>query len=99
MLQIEKLKKQAADKDAELLRLLELTPAKMWNTDLDNFLEEYKVRTCSPLQRIARSRLPTVVLPVLGEQGHRAGPGRKEEQAQATHARSNDEEGSQEGEL
>ncbi|KIP02564.1 hypothetical protein PHLGIDRAFT_37839 [Phlebiopsis gigantea 11061_1 CR5-6] len=40
---IEKLKKQAADKDAELLRLLELTPARMWNTDLDSFLEEYKL--------------------------------------------------------
>ena len=42
--QIEKLRKQAADKEAELLRLLELTPIQMWNTDLDAFLEEWQVR-------------------------------------------------------
>ncbi|GJE94175.1 DNA topoisomerase 2 [Phanerochaete sordida] len=40
---IDKLKKQAADKEAELLKLLELTPIQMWNTDLDNFLEQWKL--------------------------------------------------------
>ncbi|KAJ3544854.1 hypothetical protein NM688_g5693 [Phlebia brevispora] len=38
---IEKLKQQAGDKEAELLRLLELTPIQMWNTDLDAFLAEW----------------------------------------------------------
>jgi DNA topoisomerase-2 len=34
---------QAADKEKELLALLELTPIKIWNTDLDNFLAEWDV--------------------------------------------------------
>ncbi|KAN0138695.1 type II DNA topoisomerase [Lactarius tabidus] len=38
---IEKLLQQAADKEKELLALLELTPIKIWNTDLDNFLAEW----------------------------------------------------------
>ncbi|KAI0264983.1 DNA topoisomerase [Gloeopeniophorella convolvens] len=38
---IEKLLQQAADKEKELLALLELTPIQIWNTDLDNFLEEW----------------------------------------------------------
>ena len=42
-LQIEKLLQQAADKEAELLALLELTPIKIWNTDLDHFLAEWDV--------------------------------------------------------
>jgi hypothetical protein len=42
-LQIEKLKEQADAKEAELLALLELTPIQIWNTDLDNFLEAWKV--------------------------------------------------------
>ena len=36
--QIEKLLQQAADKEKELLALLELTPNQIWNTDLDHFL-------------------------------------------------------------
>lgn len=40
---IEKLKKQAADKEAELLKLLEMTPIQMWNIDLDNFLEQWQL--------------------------------------------------------
>ncbi|KAI0706215.1 DNA topoisomerase [Cytidiella melzeri] len=40
---IERLKKQANDKEAELLALLELTPIQMWNTDLDKFLEEWNI--------------------------------------------------------
>ncbi|KAI0029066.1 type II DNA topoisomerase [Vararia minispora EC-137] len=39
---IEKLLQQAADKERELLALLELTPIKIWNTDLDNFLSHGK---------------------------------------------------------
>jgi hypothetical protein len=42
-LQIEKLLQQAADKEKELLALLELTPIQIWNTDLDRFLEEWEV--------------------------------------------------------
>jgi hypothetical protein len=42
-LQIEKLLQQAADKEKELLALLELTPNRIWNTDLDHFLEEWEV--------------------------------------------------------
>jgi hypothetical protein len=42
-LQIEKLLQQAADKEKELLALLELTPTQIWNTDLDCFLEEWEV--------------------------------------------------------
>ena len=42
-LQIEKLLQQAADKETELLALLELTPIQIWNTDLDRFLEEWEV--------------------------------------------------------
>ncbi|KAH9963556.1 DNA topoisomerase [Russula dissimulans] len=38
---IEKLLQQAADKEKELLALLELTPIQIWNTDLDRFLEEW----------------------------------------------------------
>ncbi|KAI9452414.1 DNA topoisomerase [Lactarius psammicola] len=38
---IEKLLQQAADKEKELLALLELTPIKIWNTDLDHFLAEW----------------------------------------------------------
>jgi DNA topoisomerase-2 len=41
--QIEKLLQQAADKEKELLALLELTPIQIWNTDLDRFLEEWEV--------------------------------------------------------
>jgi DNA topoisomerase-2 len=41
--QIEKLLQQAADKEKELLALLELTPTQIWNTDLDRFLEEWEV--------------------------------------------------------
>ncbi|KAI9436960.1 DNA topoisomerase II [Lactarius indigo] len=38
---IERLLQQAADKEKELLVLLELTPIQIWNTDLDNFLAEW----------------------------------------------------------
>jgi DNA topoisomerase-2 len=41
--QIEKLLQQAADKEKELLVLLELTPIQIWNTDLDHFIEEWEV--------------------------------------------------------
>ncbi|KAK0198122.1 DNA topoisomerase II [Armillaria mellea] len=41
---IEKLRQQAADKEAELLALLEVTPKQMWNDDLDNFLVMYEDR-------------------------------------------------------
>ena len=44
-LQIEKLKQQAGDKEAELMKLLEQTPIQMWNKDLDAFLEEWEVRS------------------------------------------------------
>ena len=43
-MQIDKLEKQAKDKEVELLALLELTPIRIWNTDLDNFLMEWEVR-------------------------------------------------------
>ncbi|TFY75740.1 hypothetical protein EWM64_g8272 [Hericium alpestre] len=39
---IDKLRQQAAEKEQELLTLLELTPIRIWNTDLDNFLEEWR---------------------------------------------------------
>lgn len=39
---IERLLQQAADKEKELLALLELTPNQIWNTDLDRFLEEWE---------------------------------------------------------
>lgn len=34
---------QAADKETELLALLERTPDSLWNEDLDNFLKEWEV--------------------------------------------------------
>ncbi|KAI9451533.1 DNA topoisomerase [Russula earlei] len=39
---IEKLLQLAADKEKELLALLELNPIQIWNTDLDRFLEEWE---------------------------------------------------------
>lgn len=39
---IEKLLQQAAEKEAELLALLERTPRQLWNEDLDNFLKEWE---------------------------------------------------------
>ncbi|OJA16788.1 hypothetical protein AZE42_03299 [Rhizopogon vesiculosus] len=39
---IDKLLQQAADKDAELLALLERTPISLWNEDLDAFLKEWE---------------------------------------------------------
>ncbi|CAL1697067.1 unnamed protein product [Somion occarium] len=39
---IEKLRKQAQEKEKELLTLLELTPIQIWNTDLDHFLMEWE---------------------------------------------------------
>ncbi|KAI0056765.1 type II DNA topoisomerase [Artomyces pyxidatus] len=39
---IDKLLQQAADKEKELLALLELTPNQIWNTDLDNFMVEWE---------------------------------------------------------
>lgn len=69
----------------------------MWNTDLDQFLEEWKVRPASHIPSQQPLTLSTGHLPVLGRQGHRAGSGREEEQAQAADARRDDEEGSKEG--
>ncbi|KAG7450762.1 type II DNA topoisomerase [Guyanagaster necrorhizus] len=40
---IDKLRQQAADKEAELLALLEVTPKQMWNEDLDKFLDMFEV--------------------------------------------------------
>ena len=45
--QIEKLNAQSREKQEELLRLLELTPIQIWNTDLDNYLMWWKVRFSS----------------------------------------------------
>ncbi|THH09412.1 hypothetical protein EW145_g2021 [Phellinidium pouzarii] len=42
---IEKLLEQGRMKEAELLALLELTPIQIWNTDLDNFLDQWE-NTC-----------------------------------------------------
>ncbi|KIJ60083.1 hypothetical protein HYDPIDRAFT_177534 [Hydnomerulius pinastri MD-312] len=39
---IEKLLQQAAEKEAELLALLERTPISLWNEDLDGFLKEWE---------------------------------------------------------
>ncbi|KAF8837947.1 type II DNA topoisomerase [Paxillus ammoniavirescens] len=39
---IDKLLQQAADKEAELLALLERTPISLWNDDLDRFLTEWE---------------------------------------------------------
>ncbi|KAM6498312.1 DNA topoisomerase, type IIA-like domain containing protein [Amanita muscaria] len=39
---IEKLKQQAKDKEAELMKLLEKSPRSMWNEDLDQFLEAWE---------------------------------------------------------
>lgn len=41
--QIEKLRQQAVDKEADLLTLLERTPIEVWNEDLDRFLMEWEV--------------------------------------------------------
>lgn len=43
--QIEKLLQQGREKEAELLELLKISPVDMWNTDLDNLLLEWRVRT------------------------------------------------------
>ncbi|KZT24682.1 type II DNA topoisomerase [Neolentinus lepideus HHB14362 ss-1] len=42
---IERLRQQASEKEQELLALLALTPIQLWNTDLDQFLEEWE-RSC-----------------------------------------------------
>ncbi|KAK7029775.1 hypothetical protein R3P38DRAFT_3266615 [Favolaschia claudopus] len=39
----EKLLQNAADKEQELLALLQISPKEMWNTDLDKFLAEWEV--------------------------------------------------------
>jgi DNA topoisomerase-2 len=44
--QIEKLRQQAVEKEAELLALLERTPIEVWNEDLDKFLAEWEVCLC-----------------------------------------------------
>ena len=41
---IEKLLEQGRLKEAELLELLEKTPAELWNTDLDIFLSQWEAR-------------------------------------------------------
>lgn len=51
--QIERLLQQAADKEKELLALLERTPISLWNDDLDIFLKEWDV---SENQTIVLSR-------------------------------------------
>ena len=43
-LQFEKLRQQVADKEAELLDLVGKSVIELWNTDLDNFLQEWQVR-------------------------------------------------------
>ncbi|KAK7468441.1 DNA topoisomerase 2 [Stygiomarasmius scandens] len=40
---IDRLRKQAADQEAELLAMLKKTPKEMWNEDLDKFLEEWAI--------------------------------------------------------
>ncbi|KAI0668658.1 type II DNA topoisomerase [Trametes maxima] len=40
---IDKLLQQAKEKEMELLTLLELTPIQIWQTDLDAFLEQWKI--------------------------------------------------------
>ncbi|KAI0641129.1 type II DNA topoisomerase [Trametes meyenii] len=40
---IDKLLQQAKEKEIELLTLLELTPIQIWQTDLDVFLEQWKI--------------------------------------------------------
>ncbi|PCH33085.1 type II DNA topoisomerase [Wolfiporia cocos MD-104 SS10] len=42
---IDKLRQQSKETEAELFALLELTPIKIWQKDLDHFLEEWKT-TC-----------------------------------------------------
>ncbi|KAG2160244.1 DNA topoisomerase [Suillus bovinus] len=46
---IEKLMQQAADKDAELLALLERKPNDLWNEDLDTFLKEWE-KSCQEFE-------------------------------------------------
>jgi hypothetical protein len=41
--QIEKLRQQATEKEADLLALLERTPIEVWNEDLDRFLAQWEV--------------------------------------------------------
>ena len=52
---IEKLLQQAADKEKELLALLELTPTQIWNTDLDRFIEEWEVSGTTPFASSLRA--------------------------------------------
>jgi DNA topoisomerase-2 len=42
--QVEKLLSERDEKEAELITLLKLTPVDIWNTDLDNFVAEWRVR-------------------------------------------------------
>jgi DNA topoisomerase II len=42
---IERLRQQAVEKEKELLVLLEKSPKDLWNTDLDDFLKAWEVRT------------------------------------------------------
>jgi DNA topoisomerase-2 len=42
---IERLRLQATEKEQELLVLLEKTPKEMWNTDLDQFIKAWEVRS------------------------------------------------------
>ena len=50
--------KQASDKEAELLILLEKTPIDLWNADLDRFLDEWFV-SGGPLPSFQGARLST----------------------------------------
>ena len=80
---IEKLLQQAADKEAELMALLELSPIQIWNTDLDEFLSRWSVRTYSTVPPSTRGLtvIPATVYRLGGE--GRQGRERQEGQAQA----------------
>jgi DNA topoisomerase-2 len=48
--QVEKLLNERDEKEAELITLLKLTPIDIWNTDLDNFLAEWRVRNATSFE-------------------------------------------------
>jgi hypothetical protein len=81
---IEKLEAQAAEKEEELMILLKKTPAELWNTDLDKFLEEWQVH---PLSSFLWSSLIdlSAKLRRMGNQGC-CGLKRQEAQEEANHA-------------
>lgn len=79
--QIDKLKQQAKDKEAELMTLLGRKPVEIWNEDLDKFVEEWEVGDCIFLLPNPYSSRSIELVSHLGAEGRSSWHGCEEGQA------------------